>query len=613
MKVLAKWAVGLVAMVGISYAPQASGAEMGPVQGVTFKVRTERPRVFIRSEEWSGPSVAKMKLWFKLPEYQKRGVANWPIFQYLVTGDRETGKAAIATFVKQRIGGSSPSYSGKSAQLYAATYDWLREHPDFDEEKRKAAVAHLERWGDEFTRYVTQVSAPMYYSRYPGAISGLTAIGLALYGDSPKAEGYIAAAYKALVEYGKARAYEGGASAGGTYSLYHAFPDLGRAVTAFESATDAGLLKYIEEKQDDWLRRQLEFQIWFTMPTGYFTKEGDQWRNQDNHQMRSNIDILTHLLHNGHGRTFADQMYKRRGTSDYHGSYVWDFFVFNNPEIEPKPLEELGRATMFGKDSHGYVFFRSGWTGNDTAVFFKCGESLDVHGSHTTAHFDVWRGRSLIQRAGPWYNVKTRGGSCWHNNTMKFVSQGDDGRHPNTIAKNDVRLDFDAFLAWKRRSVEAGDIIEFEAKDDYARVLSDATAAVRKSCKSWTRELVWLGYQYLLVIARVETLDKPVEQQWMAFLHGDQELDGRVATTLSGGNRLWCRTLLPEDAKLALEETKAGIRLNVTPPDNKPGKRLYVHLITTGPGKADEPKASVERQDGKVVVRVGEFTYTFDE
>jgi hypothetical protein len=268
---------------------------------------------------------------------------------------------------------------------------------------------------------------------------------------------------------------------------------------------------------------------------------------------------------------------------------------------------------MFGKDSHGYVFFRSGWTGNDTAVFFKCGESLDVHGSHTTAHCDVWRGRSLIQRAGPWYNVKTRGGSCWHNNTMKFVSQGDDGRHPNTIAKNDVRLDFDAFLAWKRRSVEAGDIIEFEAKDDYARVLSDATAAVRKSCKSWTRELVWLGYQYLLVIDRVETLDKPVEQQWMAFLHGDQELDGRVATTLSGGNRLWCRTLLPEDAKLALEETKAGIRLNVTPPDNKPGKRLYVHLITTGPGKADEPKASVERQDGKVVVRVGEFTYTFDE
>jgi hypothetical protein len=588
-------------------------AEMGRVDGVELRVRTSRPRVFIRGEDWSGPSVAKMKRWFKLPEYQKRGIAKWPIFQYLVTGDRETGRAALAEFYKRKIGGRSPSYSGKSAQIYAATYDWLRDHPDFDPEKRKEAVAQLDHWGDYFARYLTRSSAPMYYSRYPGAISGLTAVGLALYGDSPKAGRYIAIAHRSLVEYGKARAYEGGGTGGGNYSLYHVFPDLGRAVTAFESATDSGLLEHIRTKQDDWLRRQLEFQIWFTYPSGYFVKEGDQWANRDKAQYRSNVDILTHLLHDGHGRTFADQIFKRYGTKDYHGGYVWDFFVFNNPEIKPKPLAELGRATVFGEKSHGYVFFRSGWGADDTVVFFKCGESMDTHGSNSTAHFDVWRRRSLIQRGGPHYNVKTRGGSSWHNNTMHFVSEGDGGSHPNTIVKRDVKLDFDAFLTWKKRAVEAGDIVEFEAKDEYARVLADATAAAKKSCKSWTRELVWLGYRHLLVIDRVETLNKPVEQKWTAFLQGKRTIDGRVATAVLGGTRLTCRTILPDDATLAFADTKGGGRLEVRVPDRTPGKRTWLHVITVGDEKATVPAVSLARDGKTLTVKVGESSYTLEE
>ncbi|MFO7900537.1 MAG: hypothetical protein R6V58_15935 [Planctomycetota bacterium] len=604
----------IVVLVMAASCTTSPAAEMGAVEGAAFKVRRARPRVFIRAEGWRGPSVAKMERWFQLPEYKKRGVGNWPIFQYLATGDRETGKRALARLAKRKIGGRSPSYSGKSAQIYAATYDWLREHPDFDPAKRKEAVAHLEHWGDYFTRYLTRASAPIYYSRYPGAISGLTAIGLALYGDSPKADGYIKLAHKSLLEYGKARQYEGGATGGGNYSLYHVFPDLGRAVTAFESATDAGVLDHIRGEQGDWLRRQLEFQIWYTLPTGYFVKEGDQWRNHDNAQMRSNVDILTHLLHDGHGRTFANQIHKRYGTKDYHGGYVWDFFLFNNPEIEPEPLSGLGRATVFGRKSHGYVFFRSGWEEDDTVVFFKCGESLDTHGSRSTAHFDVWRRRSLVQRGGPWYNVKTRGGSSWHNNTMHFVSEGDAGSHPNTIIKRDMKLDVDAFLEWKKGAgVEAGDIVEFEVKDDYARVLADATAAT-KSCKSWTRELVWLGYHHLLVLDRVETLGKPVKQTWMLFLKGERRIDGTLATASLGGSKLFCRTLLPEDATLAFVETKkGGTRLEVRPPDDRPGRRVYLHVITALPETADEPKASVRREGKKLVVTVGNRSYTFEE
>ena len=32
-----------------------------------FKVRAERPRIWIRSAEWDGPSIPKLKAWFKQP------------------------------------------------------------------------------------------------------------------------------------------------------------------------------------------------------------------------------------------------------------------------------------------------------------------------------------------------------------------------------------------------------------------------------------------------------------------------------------------------------------------------------------------------------------------
>ena len=73
----------------------------------------------------------------------------------------------------------------------------------------------------------------MYYTRYPGVINGLGTIGLALYGDSPKAPGYLRLAHHALLEYGRARQWEDGSSAGGNYSIHHAFGHLATVITAW--------------------------------------------------------------------------------------------------------------------------------------------------------------------------------------------------------------------------------------------------------------------------------------------------------------------------------------------------------------------------------------------
>ena len=573
-----------------------------------FKVRATRPRIWIRADAWAGPSVPKLKEWFQLKEYQDRGVKDNKALQYVVNGDAAAGAAAVERLVARRIGGDSPSYSGAEAQYSAALYDWLRNHPAFTAEKRAVVVADLEKWGDYYLKYVTTAGSAIYYARYPGAISGLAHIGLALHGDSAKAERYIAAGYKALVEYGLARQYEDGASAGGTYSIFHAFPDLGRAVCAFESATDAGLLAYIREKQGNWLEGQLLWQIWETYPNGYFLKEGDLWQQPDRTQTRMNIDILTTLLRNGFGRAHADLMHTRWGNRDYHSEYVWNFFIFNNPEIKPRPLEELGKAKLFGKESHGYVFFRDGWGAGNTHIFFRCGEGMDIHCNRGSGAFDIYRHSILAQRANSDYPKSDD--HIQYSNALVF--NGHD--QPSMEMKTDVRLDFAAFLKDKTARYECGDIVAFEARDEYARVKGDLSAAVKADCKRWTRELVYLGYKYLLVLDQVETLPQPVVQKWQLHLAGEPKVDGMLASTVNGPGRLFCLTLLPQDAVVSGEKVGRYFRHVVSPKDDKQAKVTYLHVLyPTEATVAEMPKCSVQRSGADITVKAGDLSFTFKD
>jgi len=577
--------------------------------GLPFTVRKERPRIWIRKDVWDGPSVPKLRQWWNLPEYKKRGGCRDAALIYVVTGNKGQGSRAVGGLLKDRVSGKSPSYQGRSAQVLAAHYDWLRDHPAMTEGKRKKIIAYLEQWGENFTRYVSGRGAPMYYSRYPGAVGGLCVIGLALYGDSPKAEKFLRVGYNKMLEYGKARQFEGGASAGGSYSHYHAFPDLGRAVAAFESATDANLAKYIREKQGNWLERQLLWQIWSTYPDGHFVKEGDLWQDPDSRQVRPQIDIVSYLLKNPYGRAHAELMRKRHGNNDYHHHYVWQFYIWNNPEIKPKPLSELGRAELFGRDSHGYVIFRDGWGRGNTHIFFRCGEGYDVHSNRGAGSIDIWRHKPLAQRANKNYPKDGRDDRIQFCNGMVFNNHD----HRKSEMKTDIPLDFKRFLQQKKKKgIELASIEAYEVKDEYARVKGNITAAVRQDCKLWTRELVYLGYKYLLVLDRVEAKATPLKQQWQMHFTAEPKVEGLLAVTTMGKGRLFCRTLLPADAQSKVVKVGKWHRYMVSPKDDTKGKTTYLHvLFPTDAGVASMPACSVQENGGALTVKVGSLSYTF--
>jgi len=302
-------------------------------------------------------------------------------------------------------------------------------------------------------------------------------------------------------------------------------------------------------------------------------------------------------------------MYKRWGTRDYHRSYVWQFFVFNNPEVKPKPLEALGRAELFGRDSHGYVIFRDGWGAGNTHVFFRCGEGLDVHSNRGAGSIDIYRHRSLAQRANKDYPKDGKDDRIQSCNAMVF----NDHDHKKTEMKTDVPLDFAGFLKRKkRRNVELASILDYQVKKEYARVRGDISAAVKRDCRLWTRELVYLGYKYVLVLDRVETQDIPVVQKWQMHFTAEPKVEGALAVTTAGKGRLFCKTLLPQGARISGEKVGKWHRHVVQPKDDKQKKSVFLHvLFPTEATVAKMPACSVERKGADLVVKVGALSYTF--
>jgi hypothetical protein len=302
-------------------------------------------------------------------------------------------------------------------------------------------------------------------------------------------------------------------------------------------------------------------------------------------------------------------MRHRWGKGDYHSYYVWNFFVFFNPDLAPAPLEQLGRASLFGRDCHGYVFFRDGWGPEKTHIFFRCGEGLDVHSNRGAGGFDIYRHAVLAQRANADYPKDDD--HIRFSNTMVF----NDHNHPGTEMKNDVRLDFAAFLARKEQAgVEWASIVDYEVTDAYARVKGDLSAAAREDCSKWTRELVYLGYKYLLVLDRVQTRQIPVVQKWQLHLLGEPEVENMLVSTVVGGGKLFCRTLLPEDAVISGRKVGNYHRHVVSPRDDRQYKATYLHVLFPTEASVERmPEAACRREAGKLTVTVDGLSHTFPE
>ena len=638
-------AFGILLLTFAAAAGPASAGETPP------RVRPERPRLFVRAKAWDGPSIEKIRTWINRPEYK------YPLssistcrnaIRYRLLDDKEAGKKAVAHLSSLKVPAKkpySPSYAGIEVTETCLSYDWLRDHPEFTDAGRKSAIAHLEFYGDYFKRYLSPGVVP-FYSRNTGALAGLTAVALALHGDSPKAQGYLEHAWKYLRENtGTIRRAEDGATGGSSYGLMHQFTDCANTVAMWRSATDWDAAKWIKEKQGNWLERQLPYQTWFTYPNGWYWKEGDTWggkcRLKDQYAMQ--VAAVTGMYRNGYGRSYLDQMFKWFGNATFYKSNVWMYIVYNDPTVEAKPLSGLGRGEAFSKGLHGYVSWRSSWDADATCITFKAGENVDHHGTWDTGKFQIFKRAPLAIKNGYYKGYKSSKHyyykSPWSANVVIF----DGPNHGWQPGMPDLD-GHTTWTAWKKRRDSlrhpvGGVLKHHEVTDKYARAVADLSGSTYPSNSQWTRELVFLGYKYLLVLDRVKP-GPNTKTRWLLHSVNQAKIEAgqNLAVIDNGKARLFCKTLLPE--KVRMENVGGGDkwfvhkdrkgneksfgpnkgrdyqilgagRLDVIP-ENETAGQVYLHVLyPTNSGTNSMPACSVIKAGADLVVKVGALSYTF--
>jgi hypothetical protein len=608
-----------------------------------------------RAKAWEGPSIEKIRGWMDRPEYQQQAgdLSRYAIGQamrYHLLDDQEAGRQAVAALKKlpadPKIKGS-PTYLGEGATVRAAIYDWIHGHPDLDEASRKKAIRHFEAYGDFFKRYISPGCTP-FYCRNTGALSGLTAIALALHGESDKAPAYLAHAYKYLRENaGTIRQAEDGATGGATYGLFHQFTDLAHTVAMWRSATDWNAAAWIRKHQGDWLHRQMLYAIWITWPNGWYYKDGDIWggSHTDKHEARMQIDAISAMYRSGVGRAHALEMRKRWGRNTFYYSYAWMFYLYNDPELAPTSKAELGRTEVFSPKLHGVVCWRDSWRPDATVIHFKCGDNVDHHGTYDAGKLQIFKHAPLAIKNGHYRGYRSSKHwyykSAWSANVVVFDGPKRHGHQPH--------VDFDGYTSWQTwkarrqkayRHPPTGVLLETEANEKFARAVGDLTGATWPTGSTWTRELVFLDYKYLLVLDRVKP-GPDTRTRWLLHSIHEPKIDAarKLAVIDNGKGRLFCKTLLPEGAtmvkvggleKAFIHKTRSGAerswpfyrakkpggqlgagRLDVVPADEG-AACTYLHvLFPTDTDTTAMPPCSVQRKGAALTAKVGDASYTF--
>lgn len=646
-----------------------AGTATAAAEPLAEKIVDQRPRIYVRTTDWDGPTIVKIKANLDRPAFkarffklENRASLLARCLLWHLKGDEEELEGAVAALKKYRLNpGDSPSYQGPGLAQAAAAYDWLRDR--MDEPTRAEVIRNLEAGADRMMQVNVRGEAPLFYSRHPGALEGVLTVGLALHGDSPKSDVYLKHFRTwGLNEYFKAQAWAGGAPTGGSYDLMFTHVAIARMMAAWWSATGQNLAKWCDTEYDGLASQMLRYHLWAFLPDARVLKENDIWEGAyvGHSQVQQALDILTRLLRDGHGRTLQMHLNTLMTPHNYHSSYMHQFFIFQDPTIEPKPLDTMPHAWVMGREHTGYVFFRGGWGPRDPLVFFRAGTVMNVHGHIDMGAFQIYKGVPLAIKAGDYGTY----GSSQHNynrnaigsNTVLFTDPANPPDWGHQLGSGGMKTDNPTFAHWLRvvenHKMATARIVAFDPKPGESRVKADLSRTNPPArCKSWTRELVWLADKHLIVCDVIEKGDPKFETRWLLHSLTEPTVEGSlvtIRTALEEGVKtayldtqpamLFCRTLLPEQPVITtiggpgkecfiaganavrgsvtdqrnFEAQIGRWRVEVTPPGT-PERVVFLHVLTPADDGAQAPAAAASVKDGQITVTVDGRTVTIAE
>jgi len=256
----------------------------------------------------------------------------------------------------------------------------------------------------------------------------------------------------------------------------------------------------------------------------------------------NNIDVMgwlyTHLSQYMH---FFAESHPQMAALAHHlrdeigGSFTSEFgsvypFLLTGLEHAPPPQVPSGLPPARHFENMGQVFMRSGTGPDDTYAMFACGGIVDMHRHFDAIHFSIYKQGFLALDTG------AREGNT--DNVANYFNQ--------TIAHNCV------LFADRGQIKQVGsEVLAFETDPLFTYVAGDATAVYPQStCELMVRQFVFIPPDHFLVCDRAVSTQAEYSKTWLLHHANEPALSGNTWHSDQDRGRIFCRTLLPEDAVL---------------------------------------------------------------
>lgn len=331
---------------------------------------------------------------------------------------------------------------------------------------------------------------------------------------------------------------------------------------------------------------------------------------------------------------------------------TWFVYPFLLTKANAAPAAALPSRTPHARnlESMGQVFLRSGTGPEDTYCLFTCGGILRQHRHFDALNFVIHHRGFLALDSGTRYKEFDNG-----EHLANYYAQ--------TVAHNCVVIhqpDEPIARYWGGKVVHnhggqhhqlGSELRAFSTSDRYSYVAGDATACYQHNGKTRdgkaalpqktthvTRQMVFLMPNHFVIFDRVHATDPSYRKDWLFHTALEPQISGREFRADHEQGRLFCRTLLPEDAAV----TKVGgegkqfwasgrnwdidrgklkpeqiammgqWRVEVTPGAAR-NDDLFLHVIEVGGQERERMVATKLLRGGdRVGVEVGDWQVLFD-
>ncbi|NOZ22934.1 MAG: hypothetical protein GXP25_17795 [Planctomycetes bacterium] len=525
-----------------------------------------------------GGKVYQMTRWSPIREWGPQAAQT--AFVYLMTGDRKYLEKAkkmlevsIDTYHKCTECRRAVAWYSTSRICSLAAYDWL--YNDLTPEERKEIGGGLLKHVEEVQSgkgkpSIFRRNGSNYTTGFYGVKNLVWFAGLAGYHDAINDElalKFLKLGYQYnqdLFNYRKMCAGDDGGLASGTcaYSM-GAYPwSQFNFLHTWQSATGENVapqwphLAYFP----NWI-------IWNWIPAEDKPKEfgwGDTYHYTNDLGTSRVFEHMSQIIHfygKSHPDCAALAAYLCKIAPTKRISYsTWPMlpFILTGRDDAPTPCNPATwklHARHF--EALGQVYMRSGFGPEDTYCLYTIGSKIAQHKHFDENNFVIYRKGFLALDSG------TRGNENDFN-LRHYYAQ--------TVAHNCVLIHMPGepvarYWGKEYKGPEGkrahggmnkqvgGKVAAFETNDHYTYIAGDATSCYAKEkCKLALRQFVFVMPDTFVICDRVTSTQPEYKKEWLLHTQNEPQIDGMQFRADEGKGRLFCRTLLPKDAKL----TKVG-------------------------------------------------------